>query len=59
MTRNTSTGSVLEAMVFPALTRGGYSVETQKKVGTRCGGGTHKVDAVVTKADESIIISLK
>jgi hypothetical protein len=44
--RNTNTGGVLEAMILPALTRGGYTHEKQIKVGIRCGGGTHKVDAL-------------
>jgi hypothetical protein len=46
--RNTNTGGVLEAMILPALTRGGYQAVKQQTIGTRCGGGTHKVDAIVT-----------
>jgi PD-(D/E)XK nuclease superfamily protein len=57
--RNTSTGAVLEAMILPALTRGGYSAEKQKVIGTRCGGGKHKVDAIATRGDERILVSLK
>jgi len=57
--RNTSTGAVLEAMVLPALDRGGYTCQQQAIVGTRCGGGVHKVDAVATKGGESALISLK
>ena len=56
--RNTNTGGVLEAMILPSLARGGYSVQTQIKVGQRCGGGVHKVDALATKADR-VLISLK
>jgi hypothetical protein len=59
MPRNTSTGAVLEAMVLPALERGGYSFVTQRVIGKRCGGRTHKADAVATKGDEVIVISLK
>jgi hypothetical protein len=57
--RNTSTGGVLEAMVLPALARGGYTCETQVKVGLRCGGGTHKADAVARRGADEIIVSLK
>jgi hypothetical protein len=57
--RNTNTGGVLEAMIVPALARGGYQCSTQVKVGTRCGGGTHKVDAVASKGDERVLVSLK
>lgn len=32
--RNTSTGAVLEAMVLPALDRGGYSWRVQIETGT-------------------------
>jgi hypothetical protein len=57
--RNTSTGAVLEAMILPALTRGGYSAWKQKVIGTRCGGGKHKVDAIATRGDERILVSIK
>lgn len=57
--RNTNTGAVLEAMILPTLERGGYACEKQVLVGTRCGGGAHKVDAIVTKDGEKILISLK
>lgn len=59
MTRNTNTGGVLEAMVLPALSRGGYSFLMQQRVGHRCGGGVHKVDAVARLGDEAILVSLK
>src|SRR6266850_4501268 len=59
MGRDTRTGGVLEAMVLPALKRGGYAYETQVKVGKRPGGGTHKVDAVAQKGGEKILVSLK
>jgi len=36
--RDTSTGQVLEAMILPALKRGGYSYQTQQKVSDRPGG---------------------
>lgn len=59
MGRDTRTGGVLEAMVLPALKRGGYEYQTQVKVGKRPGGGTHKVDAVAEKNCEQILVSLK
>lgn len=57
--RNTNTGGVLEAMILPALERGGYSHETQVLVGVRCGGGTHKADALARKGADEILVSLK
>jgi hypothetical protein len=57
--RNTNTGGVLEAMILPALTRGGYTAKKQQIVGKRCGGGVHKVDAVAQKDGETVLVSLK
>ena len=57
--RNTNTGGVLEAMILPALARGGYSCDRQVRVGTRCGGGVHKVDAVAGKGTDKVLVSLK
>lgn len=57
--RNTNTGGVLEAMVLPALARGGYAHRTQVRMGERCGGGAHKVDAVAEKGGEAVLVSLK
>lgn len=57
MSRNT--GGVLEAMVMPALEHGGYQLEKQVKIGTRCGGGVHKVDAIATKNGRRTLVSLK
>lgn len=59
MSRDTRTGAVLEAMVLPALHRGGYQYQTQAKIGYRIGGGAHKVDVVAEKNSEKILISLK
>lgn len=59
MARDTRTGGVLEAMVLPALKRGGYSYQTQVVVGKRLGGSKHKVDAVAEKNGERIIVSMK
>jgi hypothetical protein len=57
--RKTNTGRVLEAMVLPALEHGGYQLEQQVTIGTRCGGGVHKVDAVATKEGRRTLVSLK
>jgi hypothetical protein len=57
--RNTSTGAVLEAMILPALKRGGYACEAQVLVGQRCGGGKHRVDAVARRDTDEILVSLK
>jgi len=57
--RDTRTGGVLEAMVLPALKRGGYDYQTQVNVGKRPGGGTNKVDAVAEKSGERILVSQK
>jgi hypothetical protein len=57
--RDTRTGGVLEAMVLPALARGGYEYQVQVKVGKRPGGGTHKVDAVAEKSGDRILVSQK
>lgn len=59
MPRNTNTGAVLEQMVLPSLTRGGYRAQMQVDTGARPGGGPHKVDALAEKNDEKIIVSLK
>jgi len=56
---NTGTGAVLEAMILPALARGGYATEKQQVIGTRCGGGIHKVDAIATRDGERVLVSLK
>lgn len=47
--RNTSSGKVLEAMIAPALERGGYKYTKQNEIGTRPGGRKHIVDTVVSK----------
>lgn len=57
--RNTNTGAVLEAMVIPALQRGGYSCEAQVIAGQRCGGGVQRVDAIAKHEGETVLISLK
>lgn len=57
--RNTNTGGVLEAMILPAMERGGYTCKKQVVMGERPGGRTHKADAVATKGEQTIIVSLK
>jgi hypothetical protein len=57
--RNTTTGGVLEAMILPALKRGGYTYLTQQLVGMRFGGGRHFVDVVAEKDDQKYLVSLK
>lgn len=56
---STRTGGVLEAMILPALKQGGYTYETQVKLGKRLGLGNHVVDAVAHKDGRDILISLK
>ena len=58
--RNTRTGGVLEQMVLPALTMGGYSYQKQAHVGERPGGRRHKVDVLATDPQgRKYLISLK
>ena len=58
--RDTRTGGVLESMIIPALDRGGYKWRKQVILGQRPGGGQHKVDVLVYRADGGEIpVSLK
>lgn len=57
--RNTTTGGVLEAMVLPALKRGGYDCRIQQHIGPRFGGGKHLVDVVAQRGEKRILVSLK
>lgn len=57
--RNTTTGGVLEAMVLPALTRGGYSYQVQQRIGERFGGGAHIVDVIAEKDGLKYLVSMK
>ena len=57
--RDTSTGSVLEQMILPALRRGGYDYRTQVKIGCRPGGRPHKIDAVAIRDSRSWLVSMK
>jgi hypothetical protein len=57
--RDTTTGGVLEAMILPALERGGYSYKVQQRIGQRFGGGVHIVDAIAEKDQARYLISVK
>ncbi|HKD69306.1 MAG TPA: PD-(D/E)XK nuclease superfamily protein [Candidatus Binataceae bacterium] len=57
--RSTTTGGVLEAMILPALKRGGYAYLTQQQIGERFGGGKHFVDVVAEKGSLRYLVSLK
>lgn len=46
-------------MILPALERGGYSWQKQVAIGCRPGGRKHKVDAVASKDEQKIVVSLK
>jgi hypothetical protein len=59
MPGNTRTGGVLEAMVLPALDRGGYRHRAQVQIGDRLGCGKHVVDAVAEKDGREVLISVK
>lgn len=59
MARNTNTGAVLENMVLPALTRGGYACRQQAHVGVRPSGRPHKVDILASKSGAEFLISMK
>jgi len=56
---STRTGGVLERMILPALEQGGYSCETQVKLGKRLGIGNHVIDAIAEKDGQKILVSLK
>jgi len=58
--RDTGTGAVMEAMVLPALERGGYEYYRQVDIGERLGGGKHVVDVVAYDLERNgYLISLK
>src|SRR5260370_3800957 len=57
--RNTQSASVLEAMIVPALVRGGYRHTPQQVIGRRFGGGRHIVDAIAEKNDQKYLVSRK
>ena len=58
--RDTTTGAVMEAMVLPALERGGYEYFRQVTIGERLGGGKHIVDLVAYNEDgKGYLVSMK
>ena len=57
--RDTGTGDVLEQMVLPSLERGGYACAKRTSVGKRPAGGKHIIDAIATKYNQNVLISLK
>jgi hypothetical protein len=58
--RDTRTGAVMEAMVLPALERGGYEYFRQVDIGERLGGGKHVVDLVAyNQLGRGFLLSLK
>ena len=59
--RDTRTGSMLEAMVLPALLGGGYRLRKQVDIGWRLGGGRHLIDLVAEQPDSgrAFLVSLK
>ena len=58
--RDTTTGAVMEAMVLPALERGGYEYFRQVDIGERLGGGKHIVDLVAYNEDgKGYLVSMK
>jgi PD-(D/E)XK nuclease superfamily protein len=59
MPGNTRTGGVLEAMILPALDRGGYQHREQVEIGDRMGCGRHVVDAIAEKAGRRLLVSVK
>ena len=60
MGRETTTGRVLEEMVLPALRRSGHTWTEQTCVGCRPGGRKHKVDLVVSRAEQPpFLVSMK
>lgn len=54
--RHTWTGAVLEAMLLPALDRGGYTWRVQVETGTRPSGRRHQVDAIAEEDGASVLI---
>lgn len=58
--RRTTTRTVLENMIIPALIHGGYNYQKQVNIGKRLGGSRHIIDVLATKENnKKILISLK
>lgn len=48
MSRNTTSGQILESLVEPVLTKNGYVFSAQPIVGQSISGGKHKLDVLIT-----------
>ena len=58
--RDTTTGGVLESMIFPALVRGGYRGTKQVNIGIAPGDKKHRIDVLVdTDSGDKILVSMK
>jgi hypothetical protein len=57
--RDTGTGRVSENMILTALESGGYRYKKQAIIGSRPGGGAHKVDILLTADGTEIPVSVK
>lgn len=58
--RDTSTGTILESIMRPALEKNGYTITTQTEIGPALGGRKHKIDVLVTTSTGIVIpISVK
>ena len=59
MTRNTTTGRVLEETVLPSLLKSGYNFTEQAQIGEKVNGRAHKVDVKVETQHGDVLVSLK
>jgi hypothetical protein len=57
--RDTRTGSVLEALILPVLDASDYPYRTQVDIATRPGGGRHRIDAVIQTTSGDVLLSVK
>ncbi len=58
--RDTSTGTVLEEMICPALKHGGYDYKTQVNIGKKPSGKKHIIDVLAEDSNgKEYLISLK
>ena len=59
MSRDTTTGSVLEDSLIPALERIGYRFTKQAVVGEKVNGRKHRVDLLVEDSDGQFLVEMK
>jgi hypothetical protein len=58
--RDTRTGGVLESLILPALSKGGYKYKKQIVIGRRPGGAQHKIDVLAEDASGQLyLVSMK